>query len=134
MIKILDDPRKVSDSLAMCLDSWSWFMNSKKHWWAVAFEGKFWVAYGAISIYDDNTVYLGPDYTTEKARGHGLQYELIKARHRWARRHGYTFAIAVVEPLNIKSANNYIKAGYHLRKPWHGFSENSALLWFERAL
>ncbi len=133
-IKRYTDPRMVSDSLALCINEWNWFMDSKAHWWWVAFAERMWVAYAGLSVYDHSTVYMGPDHALREMRGFGLQRKLIQARHRFARRLGYDRAIAVVAHDNIHSANNYIRSGYTLREPWPGCDPKSYCLYFEREL
>jgi L-amino acid N-acyltransferase YncA len=134
-IKLVKDPRKVSESLASHLEKWNWFLNSKTYYWFVVFDKQGrWVGYGALSIYDRDTIYLGPSYVCEQMRGCGLQRKLIKARERWARKQGYTRAISVVDYNNLYSANNLIKCGYLLRKPWPGFAQEYLYLFFEKRL
>jgi GNAT superfamily N-acetyltransferase len=137
-IKLLEgDDSCISDTLALCLEQWNWFMDSKRHWWAVAFtqsEPKLWVAYAGLSIYDKDTIYIGPDYVTEPARGHGLQKQLLEFRHEWAKQNGYSKTIAVVAHDNHYSSNNFLKTGYLLRSPWPGFSDSSTYLFYEKKL
>lgn len=133
-IKIVDNPRMVSDTLADSLAAWNWFMNSKRYWWFVAFEHKLWLAYAALSVYNKTTAYFGPDYVIKEVRGLRLQLKLIRYREKWARGQGFKRALAVVEHNNIFSANNYIKAGYLLRDPWPGFGPENKCLWFTKEL
>ena len=134
-LRIIADPRMVNDSTLMtALSEWNWFVNSKKFLWFVLFKKKRWVAYGALSLYDSSTVYFGPDFVVEPARGHRLQQKLIKKREKWARKQGYKVVLVVVEPGNVSSANNYIRCGYALREAWLGFGQNDKYLWFTKEL
>lgn len=133
-IRKVDDPRKVSDSLAICLQQWTYFVDHSEHFWWIAFSNNLWIAYGGAQIFNRHTLYIGPDHVLKEARGNGLQRKLIQVRERWARKNNFTNAIAVVAHDNIYSANNYIKAGYLLRKLWPGAEPKDCCLYFEKNL
>jgi GNAT superfamily N-acetyltransferase len=136
-IRKISDPRKVSESLTAALAEWNWLVNSKKHHWWVVFNNccKSWVAYGGLSLYDNETVCFGPDLVLQAMRGRGLQRKLIEVRERWAKRNGYRRLIAVTTYDNIYSANNFIRRGWLLRKAWPGFNpEKDYCLYLEKLL
>jgi GNAT superfamily N-acetyltransferase len=134
-IRKISDPRKVSESLTASLAEWNWLINSKKHHWWVVFNKccKSWVAYGGLSLYDRNTLWFGPDLVLASARGQGLQRKLIKLREHWAKKNGFTRLIAVTDYSNIYSANNFIRNGWLLCKPWPGFNyQKECCLYLEK--
>jgi RimJ/RimL family protein N-acetyltransferase len=50
-------------------------------------------------------------------RGRGLQRDLIRARVRMARRHGFDEVVTYVMAYNMASANNLIACGFKLYRP-----------------
>ncbi len=134
-IKKVNNPKAVSDTLDICCSAWAWYLEAREFWWFVVFNSdNIWVAYGALSVYNKDTLYLGPDHVIKEMRGLGLQSKLIVYRERWARRQGYKKLICIVAHDNIYSANNFIKRGWLLRKPWPGCEAKNNYLYFEKIL
>jgi GNAT superfamily N-acetyltransferase len=129
-----DKPETISESLSLSLNAWCWFVEHSKHWWWIVLEGKTWLAYGGLAVFDRETLYLGPDHVLREYRGRGLQRLLINKREEWGKQEGYNRMICVVAHDNIYSANNFIKCNWLLRKPWPGTDPKNHYLYFEKDL
>ena len=62
-----------------------------------------------------------------KYRGNGLQKQLIRARIRMARRHGFRELLAYVLGNNLASANSLIACGFRLYTPAEFWAGKKAL-------
>lgn len=99
-----------------------------KHWWfgiwriTEEYEERPFVgrpcALGAMSIFDDKTICLGPSWVAEAYRGQGLHKHLIRHREAEATQLGFKRIVSATEVDNFISANNLLATGFRLCKPW----------------
>lgn len=90
-------------------------------WWWVLEDRKEAVAFAGLRPcrLDQNSglAYLIRAGVRRTHRGRGLQRDLIRARVRMARRHGFEELVTYVMPFNVPSANNLICCGFKLYRP-----------------
>lgn len=102
-------------------------------WWIASHENKAIGFTGLVpSAQWAGVGYLKRSYVDPVHRGKGLQLKFFKLRERKARRIGWTHLVSDCT-CNVHSANNFIRAGYHLyepNKPW-GYPET---LYWRKAL
>ncbi len=93
--------------------------------WACHAEDGTPVAYCSASVLanDSDTAFLSSAGVLPCARGHKLQQRMIKARVRWARMMGCTYAITYTVYDNWASITNLLKQGFQFYDPhyrWAG--------------
>jgi GNAT superfamily N-acetyltransferase len=103
------------------------------HWW-FAYEGDQVAAIAGTNHEDDRWIFMGPCGVLPPYRHKGIQRALIAAREEWARSHAYEVAVACTGVENYASANNLIKAGYHLIPPWKEYCNPDVGLFFKKQL
>ena len=64
------------------------------------------------------TMFLGVSGVIPEYRGDGLQQLMIQRREEHARLLGFRELVSYVDPENYPSANNFIRCGFTLCKPW----------------
>lgn len=94
------------------------YVNKDAVWWTGYAFGEP-CAYAALAPLpkEPGGVFLARAGVLRKARGRGLQRQLIRARLAFAKRHGYEWAITYASYDNTTSANNLIACGFRLYKP-----------------
>ena len=94
-------------------------------------KGQMWLAWDdetpvgfcTTRVVDRDTIFLSRSGVLPIARGANLQRRMIDVRLRWAREHGYQYAITYTLYDNWPSIINLIKKGfrfYHPAYPWAG--------------
>lgn len=105
------------------------------YWW-LAYMDDEPIAFAGLTPYDYITkpaAFLSRAGVLPKARGHGIQKRLIRARERTAKKDGYNRVITYTSYDNIISANNLIKCGYLLYTPNNLWGVKNGL-YFEKML
>lgn len=102
----------------------------------IAYDGDFPAAFCALwpSVRMPATGYLARSGVLPAYRGHGLQRRMMLTRERAARRKGWLAMISDTVQDNVHSANNFIKAGYHLFVPDHKWASDPAALYWRKFL
>lgn len=85
------------------------------HWW-VAYKNKKWVGFAGLRLITDEISYVGPTFVKPEARGQGLQLRFFRIRERFTKKNNRTKMVCRVDYDNPWSANNCIRAGFHLEK------------------
>lgn len=104
----------------------------------VDLRGRFWVArvggepvaFAGLQV-EGRDVYFHRAGVLPKARGRGLQADLIRRRLAWARAQNKSRAVTYTVADNVPSANNLIRTGFQLYRPafpWAG--EDEVLYWY----
>lgn len=57
---------------------------------------------------------VGPMFVAEKFRGNGLQLKMLEEIEKFALDKGYKYMMSTVDPNNIYSSNNLLKANYQV--------------------
>ena len=101
-------------------------------------RGDWWLAlYGAVPIgfagvvpstYVQNTGYFSRVGVLKRHCGHGLQLRMMRAMEARARSHGWGHVVSDTTE-NFASANNFIRAGYHLYQPRYPWAWSNTLYW-----
>lgn len=99
---------------------------SASHWWTVYAEDGKPAGFAALLPEKHNRAFLGPSGVLKKYRGHGLQRRLIRARERFAVRHGFDAMYTYVQRGSEVSANNLLACGFKLYKPQRTFGGPTA--------
>ncbi len=83
-----------------------------------------WIAYSSLSRYNDDILYSGSAYVLREYRGLGLQFQILKAKIKWAKEQNKWKSIrAQVQNNNFASITNLLKAGFCPVKPWDNFKD-----------
>lgn len=89
-------------------------------WWIIEDKGEG-IAFAGLRpcqlAHNAGLAYLIRAGVRRTHRGRGLQRDLIRARIRMARRHGFTELVTYVMAYNVASANNLISCGFKLYRP-----------------
>jgi GNAT superfamily N-acetyltransferase len=98
-------------------------------WW-IAYDDDAPVAFAGLEpgTLIPNSLYFSRVGVIECARGNGLQLRLMRTFEAWARRH-YRELIVSDTTENVPSANNFIRAGYHLFEPSVRWAFQTSLYW-----
>jgi GNAT superfamily N-acetyltransferase len=115
--------RTLCDSVLDTEDGESVWLERGEYW--AAYDGESLVGFGGLvrSLQWCDAVYFHSSGVAESARGRHLQRRLIRARLRWAKQHGFGWAITYTVVYNPASAASLIACGfkpYWPRKPWAG--------------
>lgn len=98
--------------------------------WLVSRNDGVSVGYATGKIWPpDNYFYFTRCGVLPEARRNGLQRRLIRARLKWAKRHGCAGAYTYTLPANVGSANNLIATGFRLWRPAYKWAGADALYW-----
>lgn len=99
------------------------------HWWIASRETEP-VAFAGIlpSTHFANAGYFCRVGVLRKHCGHGLQLRLMRAIEARARLNGWCSIISDTTD-NMHSANNFIRAGYHLFSPINPWAWSNTLYW-----
>jgi L-amino acid N-acyltransferase YncA len=92
---------------------------SRTYWW-VGFAHQEWVAYSALSVFDFQTMYVGPTFVKPEARGRGLQRVILSLKEEFARSLGVKRLVGVVDEPNPASVKNLEALGFRKVAPWVG--------------
>lgn len=80
-------------------------------------------------VYGENAVFLSAAGVIKEMRGHGLQRKLIHVRCRWARAHGFKWALTYTMKDNYFSYRNLQKCGFELYPPDNHYRGRNVLYW-----
>jgi GNAT superfamily N-acetyltransferase len=99
-------------------------------WWWLAHFGATAAAFAGVvpATREPNAGYFSRVGVLPRFHGNGLQRRLMRAIELRGRRLGWD-AIVSDTTDNIPSANNFIRAGYHLYQPENPWSLSQALYW-----
>jgi GNAT superfamily N-acetyltransferase len=99
------------------------------YWW-LAYRGAMPVAFAGVmlSTHVRNAGYLCRVGVLKEHCGHGLQLRLMRAIEARARRNGWSCVISDTTG-NVRSANNFIRAGYRLYEPQFPWAYPDTLYW-----
>jgi GNAT superfamily N-acetyltransferase len=99
-------------------------------WWFIAYDGERPVGFSGmyLSTQWSDTVYLCRAGVLERARGHGLQKRLIRARIRKAKALGYCWAVTDTYE-NPESGNSLIRCGFRLFQPSRPWGADGVNYW-----
>lgn len=97
-------------------------------WWLVLDDG-YPVGFAGVRNLGQGIWYLCRAGVVYKARGHGLQKRLIRARVAAARKGGGTAVISDCTAENAASANSLIAAGFRLYTPAAKWGLPTSLYW-----
>lgn len=102
----------------------------KNAWYWVGYWGQTPIAFCALapSIRWADCVYLARSGVIPEFRGQGLQKKMITIREKWARKHGYKWAVTDTAE-NPPSANSLISRGYKLYEPSIPWGLSRAIYW-----
>lgn len=115
---------------------WLTFFNSARipnfyqgHWW-FAFCEESPVAFAGVipSTRVRNAGYFARVGVLKRHCGHGLQLRLMRAMESRARNNGWNCVVSDTTD-NVVSANNFIRAGYHLYLPQDPWAWPNTLYW-----
>jgi GNAT superfamily N-acetyltransferase len=103
---------------------------SEGHWWIAYEDGDTPVAFAGV---EPSTVYKNTGYFSRVGvlpicRGWRLQLRLMRALEARCRRNGWRQIVSDTRD-NIPSANNFIRAGYHLFTPEIQWAFVGSLYW-----
>lgn len=89
-------------------------------WWIIEEKGEG-IAFAGLRpcqvAHNAGLAYLIRAGVRRTHRGRGLQRQLIRARIRMAKRHGFNELVTYVMAYNVASANNLISCGFKLYRP-----------------
>lgn len=89
-------------------------------WWTIEDRGEA-IAFAGLrpcqEPHNAGLAYLIRAGVRRTHRGRGLQKQLIRARVRMARKHGFNELVTYVMAYNVASANNLISCGFKLYRP-----------------
>jgi GNAT superfamily N-acetyltransferase len=112
-----------------CLPYDSPYLN-RKAWYWIGYWRSTPVAFCVLapSIRWADCVYLARAGVVPEFQGRGLQKRMITIREKWARKHGYKWAITDTSE-NPPSANSLISRGYRLYEPTVPWGLSRAIYW-----
>jgi GNAT superfamily N-acetyltransferase len=100
---------------------------SKSYWW-YGYDKYGWMAYAALRVHDEESMYLGPTYVKQEYRGKGIQNKFLAKRIAFAKELGFKKLLSSTSIDNYPSSNNLIKNKFYLRPAWFGI-EPGSLYW-----
>ena len=102
---------------------------ARGHWW-LGFHEAVPIAFAGVvpSTHAFNAGYLCRVGVLKKHRGCALQLRLMRALEVRARRNGWRSVVSDTTE-NLASANNFIRAGYHLHQPRYPWGYTNTLYW-----
>lgn len=99
-------------------------------WWLAYFSGDPIAYSGLIQSVYPNAAYFKRVGVLPGHRGNNLQFRLMRAMERYARRIGYDFLVSDTTG-TIHSANNFIKAQWKLFDPEKPWAFPNTLYWYK---
>lgn len=140
MFKIRKAPRKIYPQIKVLCDDLidddgvSAWKAGAEYWIAEDSDTKEIVAYAGLvrSTRYTDVVYFHAAGVVQKAQGHKLQRRLIRARLRWAKDHGFSWATTDTIPSNVPSAKNLIACGFRPYWPLYRWRASGACYWSKK--
>lgn len=125
--------RSMCDDLLTREDKSSVWRPSGEYWAAYDDSGDM-VGFGGLvrSIWWSDVVYLHSAGVAPSARGNGLRRKLIAARCRWAKAHGFSYAITDTVTYNPISSRNLIRCGFMPWWPTYRWATDQSCYWSKK--
>jgi len=104
-------------------------------WWGVFDNDKMKIV-GFACMKDTKNwpeaAYMARCGVVSKYRGKGLQYKLLMARLKAAKKEGKKFAVSDCIHQNVQSGNNLIKTGFHMYEPREAWALDNSIYWMKK--
>lgn len=99
------------------------------HWW-LAYRGEMPVGFAGVirSTRAENAGYFSRVGVLKSHCGNSLQLRFMRAVEMQVRRNGWSAVVSDTTD-NVVSANNFIRAGYHLYQPRYPWAWSHTLYW-----